>query len=250
MTGQSPVVRLSAGVPGEPVRNGQVVLVVGGEELPLELSVPAGPVTMERLLPILRGLSSLFSERATARAKAAGRPITCRAGCGACCRQLVALAPSEARAIARLVDTMPEPRRAVIHQRFDVALQRLGDLVDRMPTGTAEERAELSHAYFKLGIACPFLEDESCSIHPDRPMACREYLVSSPAENCRMPRPDNTDKLALDAYVLPTLVEVEAGGWAPLLLALRFRDENPEPAPSREAPAILREVIGRLVTEP
>jgi len=80
-------------------------------------------------------------------------------------------------------------------------------------------------------------------------MACREYLVSSPAENCRTPRPDNTDKLALDAYVLPTLVEVEAGGWTPLLLALSFRDENPEPVPSGEAPAILRDIIGRLVTE-
>jgi hypothetical protein len=161
----------------------------------------------------------------------------------------VALAPSEARALARLVDAMPEPRRTAIRQRFDAALQRLGDLIDRRPTGTAEERTELSFEYFKLGIACPFLEDESCSIHPDRPMACREYLVSSPAENCRAPRPDNTDKLALDAYVLPTLVEVEAGGWTPLLLALRFRDENPEPAPLREAPAILREVIGKLVKE-
>jgi Fe-S-cluster containining protein len=38
--------------------------------------------------------------------------------------------------------------------------------------------------YFRLGIACPFLEDESCSIHPYRPSACREYLVTSPAENC------------------------------------------------------------------
>jgi Fe-S-cluster containining protein len=223
------------------------VLVVGGEQLPLELGVPAGPVTVERLLPILRGLSSLFSDRATARAEAAGRPISCRAGCGACCRQLVALAPSEARALARLVDTMSEPRRTTIRQRFDAALRRLGDLVDRMPTGTAEQRTELSHAYFKLGIACPFLEDESCSIHPDRPMACREYLVSSPAENCRDPRPDNTDKLALDAHPLPALVEFEAGGWVTLILALRFRDENPEPKPSREAPAILGELIGKLV---
>jgi Fe-S-cluster containining protein len=249
MSQQSPVIRLSAGVPGEPVRNGRIMLVVGGEQLPLELSVPAGPVTVETLLPILRGLSSLFSDRAAARAEAAGRPISCRAGCGACCRQLVALAPSEAHALARLVRAMPEPRRTVIRQRFDAALQRLGDLIDRMPTSTEKERTELSHAYFKLGIACPFLEDESCSIHPDRPMACREYLVSSPAENCRSPRPDNTDKLALDAYPLPALVEVEAGGWVALILALRFRDENPEPTPSHQAPAILREVIGKLVEE-
>ena len=72
-------------------------------------------------------------------------------------------------------------------------------------------------------------------------MASREYLVSSPAENCRTPRPDNTDKLALDAYVLPTLVEVEAGGWTPLLLALRFRDENPDPCrPARRRPSCAR----------
>jgi Fe-S-cluster containining protein len=249
MSQRPPAVRLSAGVPGAPVRNGRVVLVVGGEQLPLELCVPAGPVTVETLLPILRGLSSLFSDRAAARAEAAGRPISCRAGCGACCRQLVALAPSEARALARLVDAMPDPRRTMIRQRFDAALQQLGDLIDRMPTGTEEERTELSFEYFKLGIACPFLENESCSIHPDRPMACREYLVSSPAENCRAPRPGNTDKLALDAYPLPALVEVEARGWVTLILALRFRDESPEPAPSREAPAILSEVIGRLRTE-
>ena len=60
-------------------------------------------------------------------------------------------------------------------------------------------------------------------------MACREYLVSSPAEKRRTPRPDDTGKLALQA--------------------LRFRVASPEPAPSREAPAILRELIGEVVTE-
>ena len=42
-------------------------------------------------------------------------------------------------------------------------------------------------AYFRLGIACPFLESESCSIHRDRPLVCREYLVSSPSEHCADP---------------------------------------------------------------
>jgi hypothetical protein len=73
-------VRLSAGVPGAPVRNGRVVLVVGGEQLPLELCVPAGPVTVETLLPILRGLSSLFSDRAARRTGAQRGPCPCQAG--------------------------------------------------------------------------------------------------------------------------------------------------------------------------
>jgi len=79
-------------------------------------------------------------------------------------------------------------------------------------------------------------------------MACREYLVTSPAENCRTPRADNIEKVTLEADPLPALVQVEAGGWVALILALRFRDETAGPATNHEAPAILREVIGRLLT--
>jgi Fe-S-cluster containining protein len=237
---------LSAGGSNEPLRTGRVVLVVGGEQLPLELRVPGGPVTVETLLPILRGLSSLFADRAAARAEAAGRPISCRAGCAACCRHMVPLAPSEAYALARLVDALPEPRRTEIRRRFDAAIEQAGDVIDRQPTDTAEERLALGHAYLDLGLACPFLEDEACSIYADRPMACREYMVSSPAENCRDPRQLETEQLALDAYAMPALVEFEASGWVPLIQALRYRDENPPPSPSHEAPAILQGVIGRL----
>ena len=251
MVGDEPV-RLSAGAPGDRLRTGQVVLRVGGERVPLELTVPTGLVPVEKLLPILRGLSSLFAERATAQLRAEGREISCRAGCGACCRQLVPLSPSEARALARLVDGMPEPRRSLIRGRFEEALRKLdaAGLLGRMGTRTPEERTELGKAYFQQAIACPFLEEESCSIHPDRPMACREYLVTSPAENCRAPRADNIEKVVLEADPLPAVVKVENGGWVALILALRFRDEASEPAANREAPAILREVIGRLVNEP
>jgi Fe-S-cluster containining protein len=33
----------------------------------------------------------------------------------------------------------------------------------------------LSLEAFALGIACPFLEDEACSIYADRPLACRQH---------------------------------------------------------------------------
>ena len=38
--------------------------------------------------------------------------------------------------------------------------------------------------YFTYQVACPFLENESCSIHESRPIACREYLVTSSPEYC------------------------------------------------------------------
>src|SRR5260221_92883 len=117
------------------------------------------------------------------------------------------------------------------------------------PACRVRRRGLARSCWLSQAIACPCLEDESGSIHPDRPMACREYLVTSPAENCRTPRADNIEKVTLEADPLPALVQVEAGGWVALILALRFRDETAEPAKNHEAPAILREVIGRLLTQ-
>ena len=39
--------------------------------------------------------------------------------------------------------------------------------------------------YYTLRLPCPFLENEACSIYADRPAACRELLVTSPAELCQ-----------------------------------------------------------------
>jgi hypothetical protein len=38
--------------------------------------------------------------------------------------------------------------------------------------------------YFLLGLPCPFLEEESCSIHATRPLACREHLIISDPVHC------------------------------------------------------------------
>ena len=104
--------------------------------------------------------------------------------------------PNSAR--ARLVAAMPEARAVVIRERFAAALTRLeaaGLLSPHEAPGNralvvgetddaAVARRNLGRRYFVLKIACPFLENESCSIHPDRPMVCREYHVTTPAADC------------------------------------------------------------------
>lgn len=242
------VVRLSAAPSdGGPTATGRVVLEVGGERIPVEMTVPAGPVAVEDLLPIVHGLSSLFATRATARAEAEGREISCRAGCGACCRQLVPVAPAEARALARLVETMPEPRREGVRRRFDAALDILEPLglMERLDQNR-DDRQAIARAYFAADVACPFLEDEACSIHADRPLSCREYLVTSPPDLCATLSP-GIEKVTLEAR--PSLALLNADlrdGWLPLVLSL-VQDAQAPPSPrDRPAADILKEVIGSL----
>lgn len=256
-----PLLRLDAGggrPAGETV-TGRVRLSVSGEPLDVEVTVPAGPTPLGDLLPVFRGLTNAVVDRAVARVERDGRTVSCRAGCGACCRQLVPVSESEARALARLVDALPEPRQSVVRDRFAAAARRLAeggvlDPLTRAYTAGGEPVRELGLAYFRLGVPCPFLEAESCSIHPDRPLACREYLVTSPAENCAAPSADTIAMVPLPGKPSAAVMAVDraatAGGWVPLVLALDWAAGHPPPASPPSAPVTVRDVFGRLARGP
>ncbi|WP_439477398.1 YkgJ family cysteine cluster protein [Brevundimonas sp.] len=242
------VVRLSAAPSGGgATATGRVLLEMRGERIPVEMSVPAGLVAVEDVLPIVHGLSSLFATRATERAEAEGREISCRAGCGACCRQLVPVAPAEARALARLVEAMPEARREQVRRRFDAALDVLEPLglMQRLERSSGD-RQLIAREYFEAGVACPFLEDEACSIHADRPLVCREYLVTSPPDLCAALSP-GIEKVTLEARPSLALLNVDLrDGWLPLVLALVQDAQAPLSPRDRPAADILKDVIAGL----
>lgn len=242
------VVRLSAPpADGGATVTGRVVLEIGGEPVTVEMTAPAGPVAVEDILPIIHGLSSLFATRATERVEREGRAVSCRAGCGACCRQMVPVSIAEARALARLVEAMPEPRRGHVRRRFETAVAKLDaqGVLDRLDDDPDDRRAA-GRAYFSVGVACPLLEDEACSIHADRPLACREYLVTSPPELCATLAP-GVEELALEAT--PSLALLHADlreGWLPLVLSLVQDTKSPPSPRDRTAADILKDVIARL----
>ena len=103
--------------------------------------------------------------------------------------------------------------------------------------------------YFRLGLACPFLEDESCSIHEVRPIACREYLVTTPAEHCANPSAETVRCVPLPGKASEALRKTgEAAGapWVPLSLALDWAEGHPETLPPRPGPAWVGEFIKHL----
>jgi Fe-S-cluster containining protein len=109
--------------------------------------------------------------------------------------------------------------------------------------------------YFCLQIDCPFLDEESCSIYADRPFACREYLVTSPAAHCGRTTmaPIHRVPLAADfSHAVACLGQSEPTSIipkVPLILALEWADAHPEPAPERPGVELLQEVFERLATK-
>ena len=99
-----------------------VDLGIGDWRLQAKLSVPAGLTRLRLLLPMVQSLANAVVDLAAEEAEDKGQTISCKKGCGACCRQLVPISEAEARQIRDLVEELPEPRRA--HVRARVAAGR------------------------------------------------------------------------------------------------------------------------------
>jgi Fe-S-cluster containining protein len=209
---------------------------------------------LQSLLPVFHGFTNVVVDVAQRTSMREGKAISCRDGCAACCRQLVPVSEPEARALTQLVATLPADRQEIVRTRFADAVRKLDEagLLDQLRQKNADVGTPivpLGLEYFALGIACPFLEGGSCSIYPQRPMSCREYLVTSPAEECAHPSRETVRRVPLPAQVALAVRTVDthaSRGWVPMILALEWTAAHPDAGNPRPGPAWVQDVFTRL----
>ncbi len=122
---------------------------------PDALSFPEAQAKFPWLTLLLQAyhIADLGLAQAIAQQQARGRQLACAKGCSACCRShsTIPVYPMELAGLAWYAsEQVAEPLRATL-------------------------RAQLAaHA---SGSPCPFLVEGVCSVHPLRPMACRQFNV-------------------------------------------------------------------------
>lgn len=214
------------------------------EKLSLTFRILDQPVSFEsgplpprmRLDQALGPLRSLDDQAIGVAQRKNQLPVTCSKGCSACCRiQPVPVTPAEAYALLLLVESLPEPRQSEVRARFADRVSRLDHaaLGDSSldPADTQRARAEMT-AYLALGLSCPFLDDDCCSIYESRPFACREYLVTSPKELCADPLSGAIRRVPL--VLVPAAAELNTSAQLlgqpqrriPLILALTYAQSH------------------------
>jgi Fe-S-cluster containining protein len=215
-------------------------LTMGTLRIAHPVTVPNTSVAAAEIVPALQGLVNAVVEAAEA-----GQAISCRKGCGACCRQLVPVSRTEGERLLQLVEAMPAERRQALSARFAAAEAAIDRAGLKVRSGRSDR--ELSTAYFALGIPCPFLEDESCSIHPERPLVCREYLVTSPAELCAGPAQEGVTPVAVPKVSMAARgLQDESDDWFPLALLMDWSRRRPRKARRRPGPDWVQLFLKRL----
>ncbi|MBI3260714.1 MAG: YkgJ family cysteine cluster protein [Ignavibacteriae bacterium] len=229
------------------------------EQIKAEIPLSAEPIRSIELLPILQQLSDSFVEFSIKKINQDGKSITCKSGCAACCRQLVRITESESYLLYELIETMPKKRRNAIWQRFDDAIEILEELgliepLEDINDMSSEENQDLDEKYFNLKIPCPFLEKETCSIYHNRPLACREYLVTSSADNCSNPFQETIERVPLAGGISVVAAQIDEPlhsgyvRYVPLILAPILAEESPDESQVRIASEMLTVMFERLRT--
>ena len=180
----------------------------------------------------------------------------------------MAISYVEAQDLAELVASLPVERQTVIRGRFADALSQLEAAGVVSPKESPGGRAmlapddhpsnihDVARRYFQEQIPCPFLENESCSIHPRRPLVCREYHVTSPAENCRRLYEVGVERLHPPLHmgeVMARTVQKAIGAsleMIPLVLSLEWSEEHSKQLyEPRDGMDLFRTMIGEIDTE-
>jgi Fe-S-cluster containining protein len=251
---------VAAAVPIAPAKVPPVRVVVGtaegalGSKISMSCADRTTIVPLAEVLSTLRSITNKVVDAAAERERQAGREISCRAGCGACCRQLVPLSRTEAQQLPDLVASLDPDHRERVMSRFEAAMTKLRESgmlsrLDKRASLSREEFEALVLEYFRLGIACPFLEEESCSIHAVRPLACRQYLVTSDRSHCANPSPDNISRVTIAADVSAALTRVErddAGVSSRIPLILAMHEHGDQSDIKRTVPDWLSLIISQI----
>lgn len=172
----------------------EVALNTPAGRLTTAIDVPTGLIPITAIVPLTRRLGDEAAELEIRQAAEASQTISCRKGCANCCRMLVPLSAPEAFALREYIEHLPTDRRTHLLNRLsdtkdrlsrEGLWSRLNEIAEASTVVPDEELDPINRSYYALRIPCPYLENELCSIYEARPAACRELLVTSPAELCQ-----------------------------------------------------------------
>jgi len=187
-----------------------------GRRFRLAISYVDAPAALIDLVPMARALSDVLTEQLKVTLEGFGRQPSCRKGCAHCCYYLVPISTAEAFCLTREVLAISEPLRSALIRMFHLAGRRLlsrppQDAGSAAPAdrrlGPSRRLRYLSDWYASLHLACPFLADRACAIYDLRPLACREYWVTSDPRHCRLFSPGRVDTAPLPVRIAEVLSE-------------------------------------------
>ncbi len=200
-----------------------------GEELFVTFNVEDKCAKLADIVPLARMLSTKIALKVLDRLRTEGEKVPCGKGCSACCNYVVPLSIPEVFRLREEMQSMPEQLKDLVTGRcLDSAKQILDGVDEKFKAN------EVGEWYGGLGISCPFLADGLCLLYSQRPMACREHIVTGSAQFCEIGCAEDPKVVNMSVSVLESIgelaAELEGGDVEAVMLPFVFAwsEENKE----------------------
>ncbi|MFC1676862.1 YkgJ family cysteine cluster protein [Planctomycetota bacterium] len=210
-----------------------------GKPIHLDIALAKSMAKLSDIVPLARVLSSKLAIITLEQLREDGETIGCCKYCSACCKYLVPLSIPEAFRLNDEIKALPEQFRQQFTQSFVDASEKIlskeNEDFDLNESSVSQlQLSQISKWYSDLQLSCPLLFDDLCTLYEQRPLACREHIVTDSADLCHLDSVGEPRVVPMSVSILDALGELtgellESQTKAVILpLALPWTQENIE----------------------
>lgn len=186
-------------------------LEIAGKTIPFDIDVAAEKATLADIVQPARKLSSKLAIAVREGVKEKGQPIPCSKGCSACCNSLIPLSVPEVFRMREELLVMPTEKsnqilKSCIHTAEKI-LEKTGrtDCLKDFSRNGKPRISQINKWYGELKLTCPFLSEDLCMLYEQRPLVCREHIVTGSSGPCQKDHKCRPNVLQMPVSVLETL---------------------------------------------
>ena len=235
------------------------------EPLHVQIGVRDRLATMADIVPMARALSAKVYQFMRGKVISTGFSVPCHRGCTVCCYHMICLSVPEAfhlmeemalvssDKLKKIMQTCHETAGKV-HSQIPKIYFLLNEWIKSEIVDYYMQLMEVSEWYFDQRMACPFLQDNLCTIYDQRPIICSQHLVAGITSPCRFDDTDNILKIEMPISVANVLTELssklEHTDLEPVILPCLFEwyeKNNERHKRTWPAPFLVEQFVGLLL---
>lgn len=186
-------------------------LNIAGKMVPFHINVANDKATLADIVPLARKLSTKMAIAFLADLRKNGLSVPCRKGCCACCSSLIPMSVPEVFRMREELLAMPNDVSnrilgACIHTAETILNKtRRTSYLEGFSKSGKPRISQINKWYGKLKLACPLLSGDLCTLYEQRPLACREHIVTGSSDSCQKDRKCRPNVTPMPVSVLETL---------------------------------------------
>lgn len=184
-------------------------LDVAGKTVQFRIDVAAKQATLADMVPLARALSTKVALVVLDSLRENKKNVPCCKGCSACCSYLIPMSVPEVFRLREELSAMPTDYSSrILRSCLDTAERILDNKFE-----SEDEQPKMNNVsewYSGLEQACPFLSDELCTLYDQRPLACREHIITGQSFFCQPEHKGEPNVVPMPVSILEVMGKLSA----------------------------------------